>query len=119
MRIKFALVAAVTALIAAPAAANGSPVNSTEFEVSVPHEDLDLSTQQGVSRLDERVRTRIRQMCRNGGRDGASIRLERECRIGAMAQAERGVRLAVAQANANRPRFAQSSTAAGNTTPGA
>lgn len=117
MRIKFALAAAASALIAVPAAASASPVNSTEFELTVPHNDLDLTTTEGVSRLDERVRTRIRQFCQNGGRDGASIRLERECRIGAQATSD--IRLAVAEANANRPRFARNSAAEGADTPGA
>ncbi|MFU7528863.1 UrcA family protein [Qipengyuania sp. ASV99] len=116
MPIQFALAAA---LITVPTVVLASPINSTEFEATVPHEDLNLSTQQGVSRLDERVRTRIRQLCRNGGRDSASIRLERECRAGAFAAAERQVRFAIAKANADRARFAANSSADGSDTPGA
>ena len=115
-----AAAAAAAALVITPAAASASPVNATEFSETVAHEDLDLTTSEGVARLDERVRTRIRQLCRTGSRDSASLRLERECQIGALAQAQSEVRLAVAEANANRARFAATtSTAEGAATPGA
>lgn len=119
MRILAITAAASAALITTPFAASATPMNSTDFETTVAHDDLDLTTREGVSRLDERVRTRIRQQCRNGGRDSASQRLERECRIGALAQARSEVRFAVAQANADRVRFARHSTAKGADTPGA
>ena len=122
MRTVLALVAATAALTVTPAAATASPVNSTEFDVTVSHDDLDLTTSEGASRLDERVRTRIRQLCRNGGRDSASMQLARECRASAFANAERQVRFAIAEANAERTRFAineANSTAEGTATPGA
>lgn len=109
------------ALIAAPTTAIASPVNSTEFEKSVQHDDLDLTTQEGVAVLDQRVRTQIRRACANGGRDSASQRLERECRESALAAAMPDVEFAIAQANVNRPRFAENSSpaASGEATPGA
>jgi UrcA family protein len=115
------ITAAATAatLMALPAAALASPMISNDFEVTVEHEDLDLTTGEGVSRLDERVRTRIRQHCRTGGRDSASQRLERECQVGALAYAEMQVRIAVAEANTDRARLAKNSQARGTTTPGA
>ncbi|EAQ30135.1 hypothetical protein NAP1_05145 [Erythrobacter sp. NAP1] len=113
--------AAAAAALAIPAAASATPVNSTEFEEVIDHKDLDLTTRDGVTRLDDRVRTKINQMCRNGGRDSASIRLERECRSSALAAAQTEVRVAVAQANAERARFAAntSNPASEAATPGA
>jgi len=95
----------VTGTVAAPATAHASPVNATEFDASVEHDDLDLTTQRGIARLDERVRTQIRRACSNGGRDSASIRLERECRASASAAAEAPVRFAIAEANARAERI--------------
>ena len=110
--------AIAAALIVVPAAAQASPVNTTEFEAPVAHDDLDLTTQNGVSRLDERVRTRVRQMCANGGRDGASVRLERECRDSALAATAPAIRVAIANARLDRVRLAQTETASPAATPG-
>lgn len=116
-----AIAVSATALIATPAIA--SPANQTDFAATVEYDDLDLATREGVSRLDERIRTRIRQMCANGGRDSASLRLERECRATALASAEDETRVAIANAEARAAniRFAQnsSSEASDAATPGA
>lgn len=98
MRTFIVTLASLAAAIAAPAAATQT---ATDFAVGVDHSDLDLSTDAGVSRLDERVRTKIRKMCRNGGRDSDSIRLERQCRESALASAQPEVNVAVAKAQAN------------------
>lgn len=121
MRKSALILAAAATLAIAPSAALASPVNSTEFDTNVQHDDLDLTTERGIAVLDNRVRTRIRQMCRNGGRDSVSIRLERQCRSSARAAAESGVRLAIAEARANRRvRFAENTSSAPNAdTPGA
>ncbi|MEM7688192.1 MAG: UrcA family protein [Pseudomonadota bacterium] len=117
----FSLIAlSALAAIAAPAAASQGPVNSTDFSASVEHKDLDLTQRKDVSRLDDRIRTRINQMCRNGGRDSASVRLERQCRASALAAAQPEVRFAVAKANAQRTRFATNTAApAKDAAPGA
>lgn len=108
------------AAIATPALASQGPVNSTDFSETVDHKDLDLTTKKGVSRLDDRIRTRINQLCRNGGRDSASIRLERQCRASALAAAKPDVRFAIAKANAERVRFAANTPSpAKDATPGA
>ncbi len=112
------IVAAATA-IATPAIAHASPINETQFNQTIEHDDLDLTTQRGIARLDERVRTEIRRACANGGRDSASVRLERECRATAFASAEREIRFAIAEANADRVRFAKNSAASDTDTPGA
>lgn len=111
---------AFTAALATPAIAAQGPVNETEFAKDVDHSDLDLTTRKGVSVLDDRVRTRIKQMCRNGGRDSASIRLERQCRASALASAKSEVRFAIAKANADRVRLAANTTPkASDAAPGA
>ena len=97
-------IAIAAALAASPAIA--SAPNATEFELNVQHEDLDLSTQKGVSVLDARIQTLIKRQCANGGRDSASIRLERQCRESALASAESQVRVAAAQAKADKVRLA-------------
>ncbi len=106
MRFNIALTAlAATAIAAAPASANG-PVNATDFAKQVQHDDVDLTTQEGIALLDDRMQIVIRRMCANGGRDGASIRLERECRSSAAASAEQQVRLAIATAKSDKVRLA-------------
>lgn len=104
LRLPLALAAA---LILAPAVAHASPANMTEFNTIVAHGDLDLTTNEGVARLDERVRTRVRQMCQTGGRDLAAYLLERDCRISALAATAPAVRVAIANARAERLRFAE------------
>lgn len=99
--------AVAAVLMLTPAVAHASPANSSEFEAPVAHDDLDLTTSEGVSRLDERVRTRARQMCQNGGRDSASVRLERECRVSALAATAPAMRLAIANVRAETVRFAE------------
>lgn len=101
MRTLIVTLASLTAAIAVPAAATETAPNATDFAVGVEHSDLDLSTDAGVSRLDDRIRTKIRKMCRNGGRDSDSIRLERQCRESALASAQPEVNTAVAKAKAN------------------
>ena len=120
LRLSLRLPLAIAAtLMLAPAAAHASPINATEFEAPVAHGDLDLTTREGISRLDERVRTRVRTMCANGGRDSASIRLERECRQSALAATAPAIRVAIANARLDRVRLAQTETASPAATPGA
>lgn len=106
MRNIITIAAASTALFAVPIAASAEPANSTEFSTVVQLADLDLTDHADAARLDERVRTKVRQLCRLGGRDSQSVRLERECREGALAGALPQVRLAIARANAERARYA-------------
>jgi UrcA family protein len=117
MNLRLSLAIAVTALIACPPAF-ASAANATAFEASIAHDDLDLTTGVGAARLDERVRTKIRQMCRNGGRDGASVRLERECRETALAATTPAVRVAIANARLERVRLAKNGTPSPAATPG-
>ena len=105
MRFVLATFAASLAFAAAPAAASG--INATDFTAEVEHKDVDLTTQKGVALLDERIKTKIRQKCANGGRDLQSIRLERQCRESALASADRQVRFAVFEAKAAKVRLAQ------------
>ena len=118
---KFALILAPAALALTPAVAAASPAAGNDFSAEVETGDIDLTTEAGVARLDERVRTRIRQQCANGGRDSASLRLERQCRATALAAAEPQVSFAIAAANADRRRLAINtiSNAEGAATPGA
>ncbi|QFT77848.1 UrcA family protein [Erythrobacter sp. THAF29] len=104
MRIALALIASTFAFAATPSLAAGP--NATDFDENVKYADIDLTTEKGVSLLDERVKTIIRRKCANGGRDSASIRLERACRKSAFAAAETQVRVAVSNARANQVRLA-------------
>ncbi|KPF65154.1 UrcA family protein [Porphyrobacter sp. AAP60] len=116
LRLSFA---AAAIAIAAGTPAFASPVNATAFEASVTYDDLDLATGEGAARLDERVRIKVRQMCRNGGRDGASLRLERECQVSALAAAAPAIRVAVVNARLERVRLAANTPASPAATPGA
>ena len=111
--------AAPALILLAPAAVHAAPVITTEFESPVAHDDLDLAKPGDVTRLDERVRTKVRQMCANGGRDSASLRLERECRETALAATAPAVRVAIANARMERLRFAENTPASPAATPGA
>jgi len=111
-------IAAALLPFAAPALAAGT-ANQTHFHETVAHDDLDLTTQEGVARLKARIETRVRMACRNGGRDGTSLRLERECREAALDRAGRQVRLVVAEANADSVRLAETRSASRTDTPGA
>lgn len=104
MRIALATFAASLAISAAPAAASG--INANDFTAEVQHKDIDLTTRDGVALLDERLKTKIRQHCANGGRDLQSLRLERQCRKSALASAEKQVRIAVFEAKAHKVRLA-------------
>jgi UrcA family protein len=103
----------------APAAAHAAPVNATDFDAPVAHGDLDLSAPGDVTRLDERVRTKVRQLCQNGGRDSASLRLERECRDSALAATAPAVRIAIANARRDQFWLADADPASPAATPGA
>lgn len=116
MSLRLLIATPVLALLA-PAMAAANPVNPNDFAASVAYDDLDLANPADVSRLDDRVRTKIRQMCQNGGREGVSVRLERECRIGALAATASEVRVAVARAKADAVRLAQAETASPAETP--
>lgn len=105
MRLTALIFTSTIATLAAPAAANG--MISNDFSAEVAHEDIDLTTRQGVARLDERLKTIIRQKCANGGRDSQSRRLERQCRESAIASTEKQVRFAVLEAKARQVRLAQ------------
>ncbi len=105
MRFVAALIAPAIALAAVPAAASG--INANDFSAEVDVEDVDLTTQEGVALLDERLKTIIRQKCANGGRDMQSRRLERECRASAHASTQNQVRVAIREAHATEVRLAQ------------
>ena len=119
-----ALIALGAALALTPIAASSAlanPANSSEFSETVTHDDLDLTTQAGIDRLDDRIRTRINRLCRIDARDSDARRLQRECQIGALASVEQQVQIAIAQANSQRARLAATtpSPASDVTTPGA
>lgn len=96
--------------IASPALSAGG--NVQPFAETIAHDDLDLTTENGVALLDQRAATIIRRQCANGGRDGASIRLERACRVSAAKAAKEQVRLAVNSAQAAKVRLASGKSVA-------
>lgn len=114
----FRPLALALALTLAPAAAHAAPINATAFEAPVAHDDLDLAAPGDIIRLDERVRTKVRQLCQNGGRDGASLRLERECRESALAATAPAVRMAIANARRDQFWLADAEPASPALTPG-
>jgi UrcA family protein len=118
MSLRVTLAVAALALTS-PVAVFANPANQTDFEADVPHSDLDLATPDGAARLDERVRTKIRQLCANGGRDGVSLRLERECRETALAATAPAIRVAIANARLDRVRLAAQAPSSPAATSGA
>ncbi|MEQ8771863.1 MAG: UrcA family protein [Erythrobacter sp.] len=102
-----------------PVQAAAAPANAEAFSETAKHNDLDLTEREDIARLDARIETRIRRLCTNGGRDFASLRLERECREAARSSAEVQVRLAVAEANTKAVRLAETNDASPADTPGA
>lgn len=118
MSLRLPLAMALAASLA-PAAAHAAPADAPGFSARIAHEDLDLTTREGVTRLDERVRSKVRQLCATGGRDSASLKLERECRETALAAAAPAIRVAIAKARADQARFAANTAGSPAVTPGA
>lgn len=118
MRLRLTFAAALACGLMLPVAATAAPMNETRFVEDVSHDDLDLTSPEDAARLDERVRNRVRQLCQNGGRDSVSLRLERECRVSAMADAGHKVRVAIANAKVDRVRLAKNDTSSPAATPG-
>ncbi len=119
MRNVLILAAPALALIATPAIAQSTGATDTGFSVEISHDDLDLTTSEGVSRLDTRIRNNVRQLCDTGNRDVASIQAERECRENATEAAQAQVRFAIAEANAEKSRLAAITPTSDNANPGA
>jgi UrcA family protein len=118
MSLRLPLAAALACGLMLPVAATAAPVNETRFAEDVSHDDLDLTSPEDAARLEQRVRIRVRQLCQNGGRDSVSLRLERECRVSAMADAGHKVRVAIANAKVERVRLAKIDPASPAATPG-
>ena len=106
MRLCVLILTASLAATTFPSKASAIAMDATEFSETVIYKDIDLTTAEGASRLDDRIRSRINRLCFNGGRDSASRQLERECRIGAIQSAQRQVSNAVALARSERARLA-------------
>ncbi|MBX7540741.1 UrcA family protein [Qipengyuania sphaerica] len=90
--------AAALAAIATPAIAADTPT------ATVDTSGLDLTKRADQLRLEERVDTAARLICRSGNRDAMSRKLERECR--ASGEADAAPKIALAIAAARKERFA-------------
>lgn len=85
------------------------PVSGTEpVEVIVEHGDLDLTASAGVAALDRRIRSSVKQACPALTRDLREAAHVRECRKTAAARAATQRDVAIAAAEADRPRLASS-----------
>ena len=104
MRLIAPIFAAAFALSAGQADATG--MNATEFSTVMAFEDIDLTTQDGLALLDQRIKTIVRQKCANGSRESEALRLERDCRASAHAAAQDQVRVAIWRAIKEQIRLA-------------
>lgn len=102
----------------APVAASAETGDMITFRSTVEHSDLDLTTDAGVARLDDRVRSRIRKMCEFGGRDLTSLKMERECRDRALASTAPAIRMAISNAKLDRVQLADGKASSPAATPG-
>jgi|GEM_PF-3520488 len=116
--VNYAAALSATLLALAPAAVGAAPNDPAPFSETVAHDDLDLTTPRGIALLEARIDTRVNRLCATGGRDFASLRLERECRRAALTRAEGQVRLTIAEANADRVRLAEVTATSATDTPG-
>ncbi len=73
---------------------------------TVKTSDLDLTTEAGIARLDERVEYAAKAMCLSESRDIASKRIEAECRFDVIEGNRPMVRLTIAKAKSAKVRFA-------------
>ena len=119
MRIRLLFTAALASAVTLPSAAMASAGGDTRFAEDISYADLDLSTSEGASRLEQRVRDRVRQMCDDGHRDLASRWYQQKCQAMALADTNQKVRIAIASANADRTRMALNTTLSATETPGA
>jgi UrcA family protein len=108
-----ALCAIATPVVAAAETDEGSFVGRVEIA------DLDLTTEAGVAKLDQRIRTVIRRECASGGRGLNARRIEQACSAEAYASAKPQIRFVIAKANAERPQVASRPAASTAQTPGA
>jgi len=119
MRIYTFITAASAAIVAISSAANASPAGTGTFREDVSYADLDLTTREGVARLERRIDSAIDRVCNTGQRDLGSLRFEQDCRQGALAYAKADIRLAVASANADKVRLAEAEEGSSQDAPGA
>lgn len=92
----FALAAAAFAAIATPAMAGDIPTATVNIA------DLDLTQRDDQRRLESRVETVARQICRTASFDAVSRKLERECRAAVTADAAPKIAFAIAAARETR-----------------
>ena len=92
----FAIAAAALAALATPAAARDVP--NADIDVS----DLDLSQKADQEKLQRRIDTTARRICRMGGFDYAVRKAEQDCRLAVKQSAAREVELAIAKARTER-----------------
>lgn len=88
--------AAALAALATPAAAKDAPT------VRVGIADLDLTQAADREKLEQRIATKARIMCRSGARGVAAIQAERACRLAVTADAASKIELAIAEARHKR-----------------
>ena len=89
-----AALAASSSLIA-PTVAEAQQGGVEQFSERVSYSDLNLATDAGQQRLDQRIASAVRSLCETGGRDLRSRILQAECIDRARQSADRQVRLAV------------------------
>ena len=103
-----------TTLLALAGALMPIPASAGDLQTRIVHySDLDLTKSDGITRLDRRIRTAARSVCRLGDpRDLFVQTAITKCRSAALASAERQTQLAIANA-----RSAQQLASAGGETP--
>lgn len=90
------LAAATLAILATPVAGRDLPT------VSINISDLDLNTEAGQRKLDERIDITARRICRSGGFDHGARKAEAECRLAVKMKIAPDVKLAIANARQER-----------------
>lgn len=93
MKTRILTIAAAFAALSAPALT--TPAIASERSVTVSVEDLDLTGSADRAKLDSRIATAARIACDSGARDAGSLRMERECRAAAIADATAQAKIAM------------------------
>ncbi|MEL7728466.1 UrcA family protein [Citromicrobium bathyomarinum] len=93
MKTRILTIAAALAALSAPVLT--TPAIASERSVTVSVEDLDLTGSADRAKLESRIATAARIACDSGARDAASLKMERECRAAAIADATARAKVAM------------------------
>lgn len=102
----FAIIPAAMIAMTVPAHAESARGSTEPVSVIIRHGDLDLTGPDGVAALERRIASSVKRACPTLTRDLREQVHARKCRQAAALRASRDKQVAIAAAEARRPRLA-------------